>query len=172
MNEEWKNIDGWEGRYQISSMGRVRTNNYKRTGKVKIMNGVTDIRGYKNIAFREGGAGSKQKHFMVHRLVAKAFIPNPNNKPFVNHLNGNRSDNRVENLEWCTKEENEIHKIYVLKKPSGAMIPPKPVRCIETGETYRSVTSAAKALGVRQGAISFALTGEHHTSCGYHWEYI
>ena len=171
MNEVWKDIIGWEGKYQVSNLGRVRTLNYKRTNQIRIMSGVTDIRGYKCIAFREGGAGSRQKHFMVHRLVAQAFIPNPEGKPFVNHRDGNRKNNNASNLEWCTREENEKHKIYVLGHPSGSVIPPKKVICVETGQVYPSVSSAARAIGVSQGAISFALKDEWRVSHGYHWKY-
>lgn len=172
MNEEWKDIPGFEGKYQISSLGRVRTLNYKRTKQIRIMNGVTDVRGYKCIAFREGGVGSKQKHFMIHRLVAGSFIPNPENKPFVNHKDGDRCNNSAGNLEWCTRAENEKHKIYVLGHASGSMIPPKRVRCVETGEEFESISSAARKMGVCQGAISCALTADYRTSCGYHWKYI
>ena len=169
--EEWKDIPGWEGRYMISSFGRVKTLDYKRTGREAIMRGLTDIRGYKNIAFRVGGAGSKQKHFMVHRLVANAFIPNQLNKPFVNHKNGDRKDNRVENLEWCSKSENEVHKIYTLGKTSGSMIPPKKIMCVETGQVFKSERDAAKFAGVTQGAISAAVRGKSKVSGGYHWRY-
>lgn len=172
MNEEWKDIPGFENKYQISNFGRVKTLNYKRTKQPRIMNGITEIRGYSCIAFREGGAGSKQRHFMVHRLVAQAFIPNPDNKPFVNHKDGNRSNNKVDNLEWCTRAENEEHKIYTLGHCSGYCIPPKPVLCVETGIKYRSISEAARQMGVRQGAISFALTAKYRTSCGYHWKYV
>lgn len=172
MNEEWKDIPGFEGKYQISSLGNVRTLNYKRTKQTRLMNGVTDVRGYKCIAFREGGVGSKQKHFMVHRLVAGSFIPNPDNKPFVNHKDGDRSNNKVDNLEWCTRAENEKHKIYELGHPSGSMIPPKKVICIETGKEFESVSEAARQMGVCQGAISFALAVKDRTSCGYHWRYV
>lgn len=171
MIEEWKDIIGWEGRYQVSNLGNVRTLNYKRTGQTRLMTGLTDVRGYKSIAFREGGAGSRQKHYVVHRLVAMAFIPNPENKPFVNHKDGNRANNRVDNLEWCTRRENEAHKVYTLGHPSGCCIPPKPVICVETEMRYPSISRAAEEMGVCQGAISIALTSEHRTSCGYHWRY-
>lgn len=184
--EHWKDIKGWEGRYQISNDGRVRTLNYKRTGRVQVLTGFTDIRGYKSVHFRIGGAGSKKKYYLIHRLVAELFIPNPENKPFVNHKNGKRDDNRVDNLEWVTRSENEKHKIYVLNKKSGTLIPPKPVRCIETGEKFRSVSDAARAVGVTQGAVSACLNGQKNrsfrggewkeyrakTAGGYHWEFI
>lgn len=170
--EIWKDIPGWENKYQISSLGNVRSLNFKQTGKIKVMSGITDIRGYKSIAFRPNGSKSRQKHYMIHRLVAEAFIPNTENKPFVNHKNGKRDDNRVDNLEWVTRSENEKHKIYVLNKKSGTLIPPKPVKCIETGEIFHSQTEAAKKNGVTQGAISAALYGKTKISAGYHWEFV
>lgn len=169
--EHWKDIKGWEGRYQISNNGRVRTLNYKRTGRVQVLTGFTDIRGYKSVHFRIGGAGSKKKYYLIHRLVAELFVPNPENKPFVNHKNGKRDDNRADNLEWVTRSENEKHKIYVLNKKSGALILPKPVRCIETGEIFPSQAEAARKNGVTQGAISLAIYGKTKTSAGYHWEF-
>lgn len=169
--EVWKDIPDWEGKYQISSLGRVRSLNFKQTGKTKVMSGITDIRGYKSIAFRPNGRNSKQKHYMIHRLVAEVFIPNPENKPFVNHKNGVREDNRKENLEWVTRSENELHKIYKLKKRSGSMIPPKAVRCVETGEVYQSQCEAARSNGVTQGAISLAMLNGRR-SAGYHWEAV
>ena len=169
--EFWKDIPYWEGKYQISSLGRVRSLNFKQTGKIKVMSGITDIKGYKSIAFRPNGRNSKQKHYMIHRLVAEAFIPNPENKPFVNHRNGERGDNRKENLEWVTRSENELHKIYKLKQGSGSMIPPKAVRCVETGKVYRSQSEAARNNGVTQGAISLAMLNGGR-SAGYHWEQV
>lgn len=170
--EEWIDIPGWEGKYQISSFGRIKSLRFNGGKKQKILKCTYDVRGYECISFRIGGTGSKQKHFMVHRLVAKMFIPNPQEKPFVNHKDGNRKNNRAYNLEWVTKEENERHKIYVLGSISGTCIPPKKIICVETGKKYPSISKAAKAVGVSQGAISNALCGRTKTSSGFHWRYV
>lgn len=157
MKEIWKNIEGYEGKYQISNFGRARTLNYKRTGKIKILKLCMISTGYYVLVIRTGGAGSKQLHLLVHRLVAKTFIPNPDGKEFVNHKDGNRLNNKIDNLEWCSREENEIHKIYTLGHSSGSCIPPCPVYCVETGEKYRSISYAAKCAGVCQATISIAI---------------
>lgn len=157
MKEIWKDIEGYEGRYQISNFGRARTLNYKRTGKTKILKLCTLYTGYCVLVLRTGGAGSKQLHLLVHRLVARAFITKPDGKDFVNHKDGNRLNNKVDNLEWCSKGENEEHKIYTLGHRSGACIEPCPVYCVETGEKYRSISYAAKCAGVCQPTISSAI---------------
>lgn len=158
MKEKWKDIPGYEGRYQISNKGRVKTLNYKRTGKAKILKHDKTWNGYHTIVLRIGGAGSKQIHPLISRLVASAFIPNPNGKDFVNHKDGNRDNNSVENLEWVSREENELHKIYVLGNPSGCCIPPCKIYCVETGEEYRSISYAAKCVGVCQARMSAAVS--------------
>lgn len=158
MKEKWKNIPGYEGRYQISNKGRVKTLNYKRTGKVKILKHDKTWNGYHTVVLRVGGAGSKQIHPLISRLVANAFIPNPDGKGFVNHKDGNRDNNSVENLEWVSKEENELHKIYVLGNLSGCCIPPCKIYCVETGEEYRSISYAAKCVGVCQARMSAAIS--------------
>ena len=104
MEEEiWKPIKDFEGYYEVSNMGRVRSLNYKRTGKEKILKNIGDYKGYLEIVLTKNG---KQKQFKVHRLVAEAFIPNPENKPCIDHINTVKSDNRVENLRWVTYKEN------------------------------------------------------------------
>ena len=100
--EEWKKIDDYEN-YEISSFGQVRSLNYN---KVKILICSEDTDGYLRIGLYKN---SKGKTFRIHRLVATAFIPNPENKSQVNHIDGNKQNNRLENLEWNTAIENIIH---------------------------------------------------------------
>lgn len=109
--EEWRPIKGWEG-YEVSDLGRVRS--YRTTSGRLIDNPhllafKADYCGYCNVYLKNGP--TKQKRMKVHRLVSSAFIPNPECKPQINHINGIKTDNRVENLEWCTAGENIRHSI-------------------------------------------------------------
>lgn len=99
----WKDIPGYEGKYQVSNTGRVRSLNYRRTGKTKMLKQSINKHGYKIIMLSKNG---KCKTWQVHRLVALVFIPNPNNYPVINHKDENPSNNTVWNLEWCTQEYN------------------------------------------------------------------
>lgn len=100
MSEMWQPVNGYEGIYEVSDQGRVR--NVKRDRLRKPSN----IRGYQAVPLCKGG---KNRMKLLHRLVAEAFIPNHENKPQVNHINGNKADNRAENLEWVTPQENLRH---------------------------------------------------------------
>lgn len=142
MREVWKDVLGYEGLYQISDQGRVFS---VRRGKLRKLNDTG--RGYKQVALLKQGS---REHTLVHRLVAEAFIPNPENKPQINHINGDKSDNRVENLEWCTMSENLYHRHRVLNQPGCRS---RPVVCTNTGEVYPSVKAAARALGVSRTGI-------------------
>lgn len=101
MNEIWKSIDGYEN-YEISNLGNVRSLNWNRTGRSQIIKpGMT--KGYLRVCLSKSG---KVKMFGVHRLVAEAFLPNPGNLPEVNHRNEIKTDNRADNLEWCSAQYN------------------------------------------------------------------
>lgn len=99
----WNDIPGYEGLYQVSNTGRVRSLNYKRTGKTKALKQCTDKDGYKKVVLCKDG---KYKTYYIHRLVALAFIPNPDNLPEVNHKDEDKTNNYYKNLEWCTRKYN------------------------------------------------------------------
>lgn len=105
MIEIWRDIDGYDGKYQVSNLGRVRS--FWR-GEPRIMEPHNTGNGYLQAHLFHDG---KRKHALIHRLVALAFIPNPESKPQINHINGIKTDNRVENLEWSTSFENQRHAV-------------------------------------------------------------
>lgn len=105
--EIWKDVKGYEGRYFVSSIGRLKSCKKPRRNSEKILKPIL-VNGYH---FLDLGNGKNIKRFSIHRLVAMAFLDNPENKPMVNHINGIKNDNRIENLEWCTASENQLHSI-------------------------------------------------------------
>ncbi len=163
---QWKKIDGFEN-YSVSNTGLVRNDITEKTLKLHIGN-----HGYYMVNLWKNNKGNWR---LVHRLVATAFIPNIENKRCVNHIDGNKKNNAVYNLEWCTYSENQIHRCKVLNKtrfPEEALnATRKPVLCVETGVIYTSVSEAARQCGLWQQNISKVLSGQMHTSGGYHWRY-
>ena len=114
--EVWKDVKGYEGLYQVSSYGRIRRN-FKKGYKIK--KNVVNFNGYLQTTFSKKG---KFKTIEIHRLVALSFITNNEKKPCVNHKNGIKTDNKVENLEWCTYSENELHSYIFLEKKTNGII--------------------------------------------------
>ena len=104
MKEEWRDIKGYEGRYQVSNLGRVKSLNYRHTNKEKILSNTTNTKDYLTVSLYKNG---KIKTYYIHKLVAAHFIPNPDNYKEVNHKDENKSNNCVSNLEWCSREYNQ-----------------------------------------------------------------
>ena len=161
--EVWKDIEGYEGKYQISNIGRVRSliSSKGTPYKIpKILKIFLNDRGYSVLGLHKKG---EFKQFRVHRLVAKAFIPNPENKQEVNHIDGNKQNNRADNLEWCTCSENIQHAFKTgLSKQGEERFEAKltNAQAREIRERYKpynreaSAYALAKEYGVSQHIIS------------------
>lgn len=108
---------------------------------------------------------------MVHRLVAEAFIPNPENKPEVNHIDGNGLNDEVSNLEWVSRSENALHSVHILGKTPQEWSK-TPVRCLETGKIFDTQVEAAKFYHTSQGSIGNAARGNRPKAAGMHWEFV
>lgn len=172
MNEIWKDVVGYEGLYQVSNLGRVKSlPKYDRLGRFhpeKIKSQVDNGNGYIVVNLKHNG---KQKMRTVHSLVAEAFIPNPNNYSEINHIDGNKSNNELQNLEFCTRSFNVIHAIKLgLHSNFGE----RKVLCVETGVIFNSITSAEQWVGVKGSRISNVCQQKRgaKTCGGYHWRYV
>ncbi len=164
--EEWRDIEGWEGIYQISNFGRLKSikrtisgmKGPSRTIREKIVTGSKDKDGYRVTELWKENKGYPQK---IHRLVASAFIENTEHKPFVNHIDGIKDHNGVWNIEWATEAENQKHayhvlgvKIHTWGKTGGLNPRAKKVRCATLDMEFDCVLQAANCLGVSKVKIS------------------
>ena len=156
--EIWKDIKGYEGKYKISSYGRVKSLHY---GRVKILKLRKDKDGYYNIDLH---SNNDVKTFKVHRLVATHFIDNPNNLPQINHKDENKSNNNIDNLEWCNCKYNMN---YGTRSKRAIDKCKKKVRCITTGEEFDSIKEAAEKYDIR-GTYITANCKRRQKSAGKH----
>lgn len=164
MNEKWVWINGYENRYQVSNLGRIKS--FGRN--TPLIMKLKDIRGYKNVILFNG---IYKKTKQVHRLVAQSFIPNPFNLPEVNHINGNKADNCVTNLEWISKSDNIKHAWKNgLKNQDGENNP----NCVLTDDIVRNIllkgkygtyTQMSKDYGISRSTLEHIL--KRHT-----WKHI
>ncbi len=180
--EIWKDIKGYEGLYQVSTLGRVRSfDRYvknrmsnKNIKRGKVLTPCTNRNGYKQLNLI---INTKKKPKTIHRLVAETFISNPENKPCVNHIDGNKKNNNVKNLEWVTYSENTIH---ALKK--GLKIPLKgmnhykrPINQFTLDgkfvKRWESIKQVQEEWHLKSTSISACCRGKIKTSLGYKWEY-
>lgn len=168
--EEWKDVIGYEGIYQVSNLGRVRN-------KDKILK-PSNTGKYRHLALCKSGT---RKDVTIHRLVAEAFIPNPHNYPCINHIDENKENNVASNLEWCDYRHNLLHSTSAeeLSKRakefmSGETNPNRTqVLCVETGKVYESIKDASEELGIDASQIVKVCKGKANrkTAGGYHWKY-
>lgn len=159
MKEVWKDISGYESRYQISNYGRVKS--LYRPG---VFLSPQKWNKYRTVHLSKKG---EDRVYSIHRLVAEAFIPNPNNYPFVNHIDGNTTNNCVDNLEWCTAKMNSEHATkHNLNKPT---VKKTVLTSIESGEkiTFNSINEAAKYLGYSCGAGLYRIIKNGIVKNGY-----
>lgn len=181
MEEVWKDVIGYEGLYQVSNKGNVKSLIYKRqNGNASILKLVTKNNGYIQVTLVK----DEYKSIQVHRLVAQMFIPNPENKPQVNHINGIRNDNRVENLEWVTASENQIHSHRILGNKSGYWMRDK-IGALSVRKKlliqkdlngniiryWHCASDVSRELGYSGHAVRLCCRGVTKTSHGFVWQY-
>lgn len=190
-NEIWVDIKGFEGKYQISNHGRVLSLRYHRGNKPRVLipripkRKVRDVRKdyYPYVVLSDNG---KTKTIKIHRCVATYFIPNPDNKTYVNHKDGDVTNNHVSNLEWVTPQENTIHAIHVLNHTGNKGFKydkatnSKPVAQIFIDPTtkyeyviaiYANASVAEQITGINGRGIALCCNGKYHLAGGYKWQY-
>ena len=155
-----KDVQNYEGLYAVTSCGKVYS--YKRK---KFLKPFKRKGGYLSVGLYKNG---KTNYYLVHRLVAMAYIPNPDNLPQINHKDENKENNALQNLEWCDQSYN-IN--YGSRNKRIAKSLSKPVFCEELNRTFDGARAAARELGLDYSNINRCCTGERKTTGGYHWKY-
>lgn len=191
MNEIWKPVVGYEGLYEVSNLGNVRSLNWRNTGEVRNLYLKKQRYGYRQV---ELYFKNKPKMVTVHRLVATAFIPNPNNLPQINHKDLDKTNNNVENLEWVTASENAKH--YQRHVAEKGIVPNKGCNNINRiygtrkskyGHTNNPITQLTlggevvcewdtclqikRSLGYKQSSVFECCEGKRRTAYGYIWRF-
>lgn len=180
MNEIWKDIPGYEGLYQASNIGNVRSLKWNRSNKIKNLKPYEEG-GYMHVGIRHNGI---HHNYLIHRLVAMAFIPNPSGYKEVNHIDGNKLNNTVVNLEWISRKNNVLHAINTgLRPPNVPCIRKRrddSALCKEVIQydlnnnivaRWSSVFKIQEELGFKPDFVRRCCRGERKTYKGFIWSY-
>ena len=173
-------IYDYTGLYEVSNLGRVRSLNYRRTGKIKVLRPRNNGNNYLKIYLSKD---RERETFYIHRIVAKVFLlnDNPTEKIEVNHKDFDRTNNRVDNLEWVTIQENMQHLMNTDKereakrrqKIKDTRNNKKKVLCVETGRLFDSIAEASESYHCQKTGISACCNGRGKKTCGgYHWKFV
>ena len=163
--EEWRDIKGFEGKYMVSNLGRVKSLNYKRTGKERILKGRKDGSGYLQVILCKDGI---KKDYKVHQLVGNAFLSNPQGYKELNHKDEDKTNNCADNLEWCsrsynmnygTRAEKTYKPVLSVDKESGLIM------------WWESIREAEKCTGISHQNICHCLKGRQKSAGGFYWYY-
>lgn len=162
-NEIWKDIKDYEGLYQVSNLGNV-----KRKKDNYVFKKSKNSSGYRVVTLTKNKI---EKSVSVHRLVANAFIPNPKNKSQINHIDGNKMNNIIDNLEWCTASENMEHAY----KNNLEILKGKKIIQYDNNmniiKIWNKISDAEKQLNISHGKISMVCRGKRNKAGGYIWRY-
>ena len=178
MSEVWKDISGYEGKYQVSNTGKVRSLDYHRQGIIKEL-ALKNSRGYLVVGLMKN---AKKTFYSVHCLVANAFIPNPLDLPQVNHIDADKMNNQAENLEWVTAQDNAVHAIKhgcfdssIKKLKMANELRSKAVVAINilngSRHNFTSLREMARVLGIDRKQILMCLNGKYTKAKGFRFEY-
>lgn len=180
-DEEWKLIDGFDNAYEVSNCGRVRSvdrivvrsDGVKLRIKGQMMKIRIDKKGYPRVYLNDK---KKTKFKPVHRLVAIAFIPNLEDKPQVNHIDGNKRNNNVANLEWCTNKENQEHAVKNGLHVTSPNVGRRKIKVIQIDEcgnvcgVHESMNDAYRKTGIHAQNIRKVINGQREKAGGFYWK--
>lgn len=185
MIEEWRDIKGYEGKYQISNMGNVVSLKYHRGKRSKLLKPRYPKPPHNEYGYVVLSKDNKVRHFYLHRLVAEHFVSNPDNKAYVNHKDGDKHNNTAANLEWVTPLKNNLHSYHILgKHPMRGFRFDKNINSKKVEQyyvspegyeyhiaTYANASAASLLNNVNERSINLCCNGKYKQAGGYKWRF-